>query len=90
MQGLYRLTEKGSMIRKYHIHKQQTNPRHCEEELQDIYSNKTSKKQQKQTHQKISVAPQSRLRIMFLNWEEFPGYDCFPASCIISSQQPIK
>ena len=29
------------MIRKYHDHKPQTNPRHCEEELQDIYSNKT-------------------------------------------------
>ena len=90
MQGLYRLTKKVSMISKYHNHKLQTNLRHCEEELQDIYNNKTSKKQQKQTHQKISVAPQSRLRTMFLNWEELPGYNCFPASCIISSQQPIK
>ena len=26
------------MIRKYHNHKQQTNPRHREEELQDNYS----------------------------------------------------
>ena len=31
------------MIRKYHNHKLQTNPRHREEELQDIYTNKTSK-----------------------------------------------
>ena len=28
-----------SIIRKYHNHKLQTDPRHCEEELQDIYSN---------------------------------------------------
>ena len=27
------------MIRKYHDHKLHTNPRHCEEDLQDIYSN---------------------------------------------------
>ena len=30
------------MIRKYHNHKLQTNPRHHEEQPQDIYSNKTS------------------------------------------------
>ena len=29
------------MIRKYHNHKLQTNPRHHEEEPQDIYSNNT-------------------------------------------------
>ena len=34
-----------SMIRKYHSHKLHTNPRHHEEELQDIYSNKTSERQ---------------------------------------------
>ena len=34
-----------SMIRKYHNHKLQNNPRHREEELQDIYSNKASKRQ---------------------------------------------
>ena len=33
------------MTGKYHNHKLQTNPRHREEELQDIYSNTTSKKQ---------------------------------------------
>ena len=38
------------MIRKYHNHKLQTNPRHLEEALQDIYSNKTSKRQQKQSN----------------------------------------
>ena len=37
--------KKVNMIRKYHNHKIQTNPRHCEEELQDIYSNKASKRQ---------------------------------------------
>ena len=31
------------MIRKYLNHKLQTNARDCEKELQDIYSNKTSK-----------------------------------------------
>ena len=31
------------MIKKDHNQKLQTNPRHREEELQDIYSNKTSK-----------------------------------------------
>ena len=31
------------MIKKYHNRKLQTNPRHREEELQDIYSNNTSK-----------------------------------------------
>ena len=36
-----------SMIRKYHNYKLQTNPRHHEEELQGIYSNKTSKRQKK-------------------------------------------
>ena len=36
--------ETGIVIRKYHNHKQQTNPRHREEELHDIYSNKTSKR----------------------------------------------
>ena len=38
------------MIRKYHDDKLQTNPRHREEELQEIYSNKTSKRQQKQSN----------------------------------------
>ena len=33
------------MTKKYDNHKLQTNPRHRKEELQDIYSNKTSKKQ---------------------------------------------
>ena len=33
--------ENVSMVRKYH--KLHRNPRHCEEELQDIYGNKTSK-----------------------------------------------
>ena len=37
--------QKVSMIRKYHNHKLQTNPRHCEEEPQNIYSNKTSERQ---------------------------------------------
>ena len=66
---LIQINRKGSMIRKYHNHKQQTNPRHCEREIQNIYSNTTSKRQQKQTHQKFSVAPQGRLRTMFLNLE---------------------
>ena len=35
------------MIRKYHNLKLQTKARHLEEELQDIYSNKTSKGQYK-------------------------------------------
>ena len=39
------------MIRKYHNHKQQTNPQLREEEIQDIYSNKTSKRQYKQSNQ---------------------------------------
>ena len=39
------------MIRKYHNHKLQTNPRHGEEKLQDIYSNKTFERQQKQSNQ---------------------------------------
>ena len=34
-----------SMIRKYHNHRLNTNPQHREEELQDSYSNKTSKRQ---------------------------------------------
>ena len=33
---------KMSMIKKYYIHKLQTSPQLCEEELQNIYSNKTS------------------------------------------------
>ena len=37
--------KKVSMIRKYHNHTPQTNPRHREEESQDIYSNKTSVRQ---------------------------------------------
>ena len=37
------------MNRKYHNHKLQTNPWHCEEEQRDIYSNKTSKRQYKQS-----------------------------------------
>ena len=36
---------KVSMIRKYNNHKLQTNPQHGEEELQDIYSIKTFKRQ---------------------------------------------
>ena len=43
------LFKKASMIRKYH--KLQTNPRHHEEELKDIYCIKTSKRQQKQSNQ---------------------------------------
>ena len=35
--------QKVSIIRKYQKHKLQTNPPHCEEELQDTYRNKTSK-----------------------------------------------
>ena len=45
------LIKKLSMIRENHNHKLQTNPQHCEEELQDIYSNKTTKKQWKQSNQ---------------------------------------
>ena len=37
--------KKVSVIRKYHLHTLQTNPRHHEEEPQNIYSNKTSVKQ---------------------------------------------
>ena len=37
--------QKGSMIKKYHNHMLQTNPRHCEEEPQNIYSNNTSVRQ---------------------------------------------
>ena len=33
-----------SMINTYHTHKLQTNPRDREEKLQDIYSNKASKR----------------------------------------------
>ena len=39
------------MIMKYHNNKPQTNPRHREEKLQDIYSNKTSKRHIKQSNQ---------------------------------------
>ena len=39
------------VIRKYNNHKLQTNPWHCEEELQDIFSNKTPKMQLKQRNQ---------------------------------------
>ena len=35
-------SEKVSMIRKYHNHTLQTNPRHREEEPHTIYSNHTS------------------------------------------------
>ena len=35
------------MIRKYDYHKLQTNPRHREEEPQNIYRNKTSERQLK-------------------------------------------
>ena len=38
------------MIRKYHNHKLQTNTRHRQEELQDIYSNKTSKRHLRQSN----------------------------------------
>ena len=38
------------MIRKYHKYTLQTNPRHREEELQSIYSNKTSVRQLKQSN----------------------------------------
>ena len=40
-----------SVVRKYHNLKLQTNPRHCEEKLQDIYSNTTSNRQKKQSNQ---------------------------------------
>ena len=43
--GESRTSKKRSMIRKYHNHKLLTNPWHHEEELQDIYSNKASKRQ---------------------------------------------
>ena len=39
------------MTRKYHYHTLQTNPRYREEELQIIYSNTTSIRQQKQSSQ---------------------------------------
>ena len=39
------------MIRKYHNHTLQTNPRHLEEEPQYTYSNKTCVRQQKQSNQ---------------------------------------
>ena len=39
------------MIRKYHNHILQTNIRHGEEEPQNIYSNNTSARQQKQSNQ---------------------------------------
>ena len=39
------IKKKVSMIRKYHNHNPQTNPRHREEESQNIYSNKTSVRQ---------------------------------------------
>ena len=39
------------MIRKYHNHTPQTNPRHREEESENIYSNKTSIRQWKQSNQ---------------------------------------
>ena len=39
------------MIRKYHNHKLQTNPRHREEEPHNINSNKASERQLKQSNQ---------------------------------------
>ena len=39
------------MIRKYHNHTLKTNPRHRKEEPHNIYSNKTSKRQLKQSKQ---------------------------------------
>ena len=39
------------LIRKYYNHTPQTNPQHREEESQNIYSNKTSVRQQKQRNQ---------------------------------------
>ena len=39
------------MIRKYHNYTLQTSPRHREEEPQNIFSKKTSKRQQKQSNQ---------------------------------------
>ena len=39
------------MIRKYHNHTMQTNPRHRKEELQNIYNNTTFVRQQKQSNQ---------------------------------------
>ena len=42
------------MIKKYHNHKPKTNPPHREEELQDIYSDKTSKKRLKQSNQRYN------------------------------------
>ena len=42
VKSFFLVNKKMSMIRKYHNHKLQTNPWHREEELQDIYSNKTS------------------------------------------------
>ena len=39
------------MIRKYHNHTLQTNPRPRKEESQNIYSNKTFVRQQKQSNQ---------------------------------------
>ena len=38
------------MTRKYYSHKLQTNPRHCEEEPREINSNKTSRRQLKQSN----------------------------------------
>ena len=39
------------MIRKYHNHTLSTNPLHRKEEPQNIYSNKTFARQQKQSNQ---------------------------------------
>ena len=39
------------MNRKYHNQTLQTNPRHRDEEPQNIYNNKTSERQQKQSNQ---------------------------------------
>ena len=47
------------MIRKYHNHKPHANPRHRDEDLQYIYSNKASKRQQKQSNQ-LSLPSSSR------------------------------
>ena len=40
-----------SIIRKYHNHTLQTNPRQCDEETPNIYSNKTPGRKLKQSNQ---------------------------------------
>ena len=45
---------KESMVRKYHNHTTQTNPWHCEEESQNIYSNKISVRQLKAKQPAVS------------------------------------